>query len=200
MAVIKETKQVRYDAIARGTSTIIPYKVVRYNKATKEETPYDLRNCILMFTVKKEVYDGIATTRDELPTTYNEQIRDESSVIGLGYNDLFRVTIDCDDPTAGEIAPLWVNNGNGMKEVFHGMYGADPTLGEVFFRIPKRCTFVDPGSYNFDIRIMHKEKQQIGALEENRTYLHVFGYLDIYGTPNNRGSVFSPWVHPQESN
>lgn len=250
MGAIKESKQVKYDAIARGTSANIPYIVLNFNKkiedpngdfpsfeknhnylqgdiieveiaenkcyfkalkdfisketftlkgdywkAIGQYSPYDLSNKILLLTVKKKQFDGKSDERDELPTTYNMAIRDESSLTGITYDNLFRITIDCDNKDEGEISPLWVNNGNGMKEVFHGMYGADPTLGMTTFRIPKRCTFVDPGSYYFDIRIMHKREQKIGNLRENPTFLHVFGFLDIYGTPTNRASAFSPFVY-----
>ena len=158
-------------------------------------SPYDLSNKVLMFTVKKEQYDAKSYTRDTLPTTYNTEIRDESAVMGIEDSNIFRITIDCDNPTAGEISPLWVNNGNGMKEVFHGMYGADPTLGETFFRIPKRCTFIDPGPYFFDIRVLHKKETYIGDLRENQAFLHVTGNLQIYGTPTNRASIFNPFVY-----
>lgn len=247
---IKETRQIRYDALARGTTNFVPYWVVSQNddvndptgnindwqketeykigdqvkipfnkdhfyleciedhtsldainldhwKVIGEYIPYNLQGCILMFTVKKKAYDADEYSRTSTPTTYWKQLRDVSSENGMD-DSIFRITIDCDDPTAGEISPLWAREGNGFKEVFHGMYGADPKLGFTTFRIPKGCTFVDPGSYYFDIRIMLKSEQRIGDLLENTTYLQAFGYLDIYGTPNNRATTFNPFLPPVE--
>ena len=254
MGAIKESKQVRYDAIPRGSTYFIPHFVVRQNESIKDPTtgfkdwepnkeykpgevvhivlqshdfyfkatetvpavetfslagnfwepigknsPYDLSNSVLMLTAKKESYDGSEKIRTTKPTTYWKQLRDVSAANGMD-DSIFRITIDCDDKTAGEISPLWVNEGAGFIEVFHGMYGADPTLGEAVFRIPKQATFVDPGSYYFDIRIMKKQNQQIGYQAENPTYLLAFGYLDVYGTPTNRGTVFNPFIYPFNNN
>ena len=251
MAAIKESKQIRYDAIPRGSTYFIPYFVLRQNSDAQDPTgnikewepdkeyntgdiihvtlqsydfyfratetvpatkifslagnfwepvgknaPYDLSGNILLLTAKKESHDGLEETRNKKPTTYWKQLRDVSAENGMD-DAIFRITIDCDNKTAGEIAPLWVNEGAGFIEVFHGMYGADPTLGEATFRIPKKATFVDPGSYYFDIRIMKKQSQQIGYQAENPVYLQAFGYLDIYGTPTNRSTAFNPFIYPE---
>lgn len=250
MAAVKETRQIRYDAIVRGTTNFIPFAVVNQDKDDKNPTgnaskweanheykvgdiitmpfyedtfyfqvnedftsqetftqkfltpigeykPYNLNGSILMLTVKKKAYDGDEYIRTSKPTTYWKQLRDVSSENGMD-DAIFRITVDCDDPTAGEITPLWASEGNGFVEVFHGMYGANPELGEMTFRIPKKCTFIDPGSYYFDIRILQKQEQWVGRNSENPTYLLAFGYLDIYGTPNNRATTFNPYINPQK--
>lgn len=181
---------IKYDSVARGTSLTVPFYLSRQNRLTGNITPYNLQGSILFLTVKDKEFDGDSTEKSKTnKDKYREMLRDESSVEGLD-DFVFRVTVDCDNPTQGNIPPAWANGANGTKEVFHGMYGADPKDGMCVFRIPKRMTFVDPGKYYFDIRIMHKAERTIGSLKENPTYILARGSFEIYGTPTNRASNF----------
>lgn len=181
---------IMYDAVARGTSFTLPFYLSRQNRLTGNITPYNLQGSILFLTVKDKEFDGDSTEKGKTnKDKYREMLRDETSVEGLD-DFVFRVTVDCDNPTQGNIPPAWANGANGTKEVFHGMYGEDPKDGMCVFRIPKRMTFVDPGKYYFDIRIMHKAERTIGSLKENPTYILARGSFDIYGTPTNRASNF----------
>lgn len=188
-----------WDSVPRGNSATLPFNLSRQNRHTGIITPYNLEGTILMLTVKSDEYDGDLaakakaydhSAKEEDKIAYEKMLRDETSAEGMG-NYIFRVTIDCDDPSTGAIAPLWVSksDGWGEKEVFHGMYGDDPKEGSVIFRIPKKCTFVDPGTYNFDIRIIFKQERVIGDISENPAYLLTYGTFDIYGTPNNRATL-----------
>ena len=181
---------ITYDAVARGTSFTLPFYLSRQNRLTGNITPYNLQGSILFLTVKDKEFDGDSTEKGKTnKDKYREMLRDETSVEGLD-DFVFRVTVDCDNPTQGNIPPAWANGANGTKEVFHGMYGEDPKDGMCVFRIPKRMTFVDPGKYYFDIRIMHKAERTIGSLKENPTYILARGSFEIYGTPTNRASNF----------
>lgn len=183
-----------WDSVPRGNSATMPFRLTKQNRHSGLVIPYNLTGAILMLTVKSDLYDGTTTDKHKTDkiedvVAYNKMLRDDTSVEGLG-DFVFRVTIDCDDMTTGEIAPLWVTSKDwGAKEVFHGMYGEDARNGEVVFRIPKQMTFVDPGTYNFDIRIMFKQERRIGAIQENPAYLLCQGTFDIYGTPNNRSTT-----------
>lgn len=189
-----------WDSVPRGNSATMPFNLSRQNRHTGIITPYNLEGSILMLTVKKDEYDGDSVAKakaldpkakPETKEAYEKALRDDTAVEGMG-DFVFRITVDCDDPSTGAIAPLWAVDSDldwGAKEVFHGMYGDDPKEGSMIFRIPKKCTFIDPGTYNFDVRIIFKQERVIGDLTENPAYLLTYGTFDIYGTPNNRATL-----------
>lgn len=188
-----------WDAVPRGNSATLPFSLARQNRKTGVITPYNLEGSILMLTVKSEMFDGDLKAKqkaydpeaeDDDKALYKAMLQDKTAAEGLE-DAVFRITVDCDDPTTGAIPPLWVSesDGWGEKEVFHGMYGDDPKEGKMIFRIPKTCTFVDPGKYNFDIRIIFKQERTIGDISENPSYLLTYGTFEIYGTPTNRGAA-----------
>lgn len=190
---------VTWDAIPRGNSATLPFSLSRQNRRTGVITPYNLQGSILTLTAKSELFDGDIKAKQkaydpeaqpEDLEAYKNMLIDKTAAEGLE-NSVFRITVDCDDPTSGAIAPLWVSesDGWGEKEVFHGMYGDDPKEGAMIFRIPKTCTFIDPGTYYFDIRIIFKQERTIGDISENPSYLLTYGTFDIYGTPTNRAVV-----------
>ena len=150
-----------------------------------EYVPFNLEGRAVVMTVKKKQYDGVNPydeltgdpERDQkLINTWHAQLRDETAgnegysdldkdLIPAGFNPwdkdyLFRITIDCDDPSEGASGPkderyIWQNN-------FQGMYGMDPADGKVVFRLSKKMTMLKPGDYYFDIRVMEKMHKQIG--------------------------------------
>ena len=172
----KALKPIKYDTIIRGTNDVIP---VSFSRKDSEGniTPYDLTGKILVLTAKKKEYDGDKDKTDELD--------DYSAITSQLSEDYdFKITIDCDDETEGTQGPAddkeyWKNN-------YQGMYGQDPTEGKAAFRLSKKMTFIQPGDYYFDIRIMDKSKTIIGQITECKDWCPVFGTFTIQGTPTNR--------------
>lgn len=204
----KAIKAIKYDTIQRGTNDYIPITLTRQVFVDPETgepldepimVPYDLTGKVLVLTVKKKEYDGLRNSKK-----WQIELKDEStpeSDIDPTLIDpspwekdyLFRVTIDCDDPTEGTEGPeddeyYWQNN-------YQGMYGLDPTQGRAVFRLSKKMTMVNPGPYNFDIRLMEKMHKKIGMVEESRNWVSAFGVLEIQGTPTNRTAIFD-WRNP----
>lgn len=186
-----------WDAVPRGNSATMPFRLSKQSRRTGNIIPYNLQGSVLMLTVKKDLFDGDSKQKAKAMDPqaeiedielYNKQLKDETAIDGMG-DMIFRITVDCDDPTKGATAPLWVTSEDwGAKEVFHGMYGDDPKDGQMVFRIPKKMMFIDPGTYNFDIRILFKQDRTIGELHENPAYLLTYGTFEVYGSPNNRST------------
>lgn len=176
----KPLKIIKYDAIARGTNDEIPVSFSRQDK-DKKITPYDLTGKLLVLTVKKNQCDGDSTKISELT--------DESAITSqLSENYDFKITIDCDDPTEGTAGPsddsaVWKNN-------YQGMYGQDPKEGKAIFRLSKKMTFIAPGEYFFDVRIMDKSKTVIGQIVECKDWCPILGTFEIFGTPTNRTAAY----------
>ena len=178
--------------------------------------PFNLEGRAVMLTVKKKEYDGVSVVDQyngkeahdaALKKTWDSQLKDETAG-NEGKSDidrtiqhdqegpwnkdyLFRITIDCDDPTEGTSGPdderyIWQNN-------YQGMYGMDPSEGKVVFRLTKKMTMLKPGDYYFDIRLMEKMHKQIGMIRESRIWAPIFGQFTIQGTPTNRGTMFD-WL------
>ena len=185
---------IRWDTIPRGTSYFMPFELKRVNAHTQDEIPYDLTGCVAFFTCKKEPYDGIKPKNwedEDDPETikYLEELSDNSSAKGLK-DKMFRITVDCDDPSSGEQGPQSLNpDFKGFTGSYHGMYGEDPRQGRIIFRMGKQHTMIDPGSYYWDVRIMRKNDLKIGTEIENPVYIYAFGQLDIQGTPTNRATA-----------
>ena len=104
--------------------------------------------------------------------------------ISLIDNYNFKITIDCDDSTNGLSGPS--DSSTVWKDNYQGMYGQDPTSGKAIFRLTKKMTLINPGEYNFDIRMLEKEKSVIGQVTECRDWMPIFGSFEIQGTPGNR--------------
>lgn len=175
--------------------------------------PFNLEGRVVMMTVKEKEFDGVSPmnklTEDEeanagLIDRWGTQLKDEASPLsdinrsvqqdpeGPWNKDyLFRILIDCDDPSEGAKGPKddkypWQNN-------YQGMYGMDPADGKVVFRITKKMTMIAPGTYFFDIRVMEKMHKQIGMIRESRIWAPIYGTLEIQGTPTNRGTMYD-WI------
>lgn len=176
----KALKAIKYDTIVRGTNDQIPVSFSRKD-SNGNITPYDLTGKLLVLTVKKKEFDG--TDGDE------EELKDFSAVTSQLSEDYdFKITIDCDDPSEGTQGPqddsaVWKNN-------YQGMYGQDPTEGKAVFRLTKKMTMIQPGDYNFDIRIMDKSRSIIGQVTECKDWCPVLGTLTIQGTPTNRTAAY----------
>lgn len=178
--------------------------------------PFNLENRAVVLTVKKSQYDGVNPYDDlngdvehDAPFIKNWQEELKDNLAGNEGNSdinraiqldktgpwnkdyLFRIIIDCDDPTDGANGPtderyIWQNN-------YQGMYGMKPQDGKVVFRFTKKMTMMKPGDYYFDVRLMEKEHKQIGMLRESRDWAPILGMLTIEGTPTNRFAMFD-WV------
>lgn len=178
--------------------------------------PFDLTGRAVVLTVKKKEFDGVSPTDQyngkethdlALKEAWDKQLVDETAG-NEGKSDidrtiqydtkgpwdkdyLFRITIDCDDPSEGADGPedkryFWQNN-------YQGMYGMDPRDGYVVFRFSKKMTMLKPGTYYFDIRLMEKMHKQIGMLTESRNWMPISGTFEIVGTPTNR-TVIHDWI------
>lgn len=204
----KALKTIKYDTIQRGTNDFIPVTFLR-QVAVDPETgkplsepimvPFDLTGRAVMLTVKRKEFDGTAGSAAQEKELKDESTPDsdiirsiQSDPIGPWDKDyLFRITIDCDDPSEGASGPAddryqWQNN-------YQGMYGMDPADGRAVFRITKKMTMIKPGTYYFDIRLMEKMHKQIGMIQESRDWAPIFGTLVIQGTPTNRSAVYD-WM------
>ena len=207
----KALKALKYDTIQRGTNDFIPVTFMRQVVVDPETgkplseplmVPFDLTGRAVMLTVKKKDYDGVAGDKNQII-----QLKDETAG-NQGQSDidrsiqydtkgpwdkdyLFRITIDCDDPSEGAAGPvddryIWQNN-------YQGMYDMDPAEGRVVFRLTKKMTMLKPGTYYFDIRLMEKMHKQIGMIRESRDWAPIFGTLEIQGTPTNRSAMYD-WI------
>lgn len=178
--------------------------------------PFNLEGRVVMLTVKAKEWDGSNPVEDlngkeehdqKLLEQWQTELRDESTPttdVDRSLNEytkqgpwnkdyLFRILIDCDDPSEGAQGPVdpryqWQNN-------YQGMYDMDPANGRVVFRLTKKMTMIKPGIYYFDIRMMEKMHKQIGMIRESRDWAPIFGELEIQGTPTNRATVFD-WIDP----
>lgn len=178
--------------------------------------PFDLTGRAVVLTVKKKEFDGVSPVNDyngkeehdkKLKDAWDKQLVDETAgndgvsdidrtiqydTAGPWDKDyLFRITIDCDDPSEGASGPederyFWQNN-------YQGMYGQDPRDGYVVFRFSKKMTMMKPGTYYFDIRLMEKMHKQIGMLEECRNWMPISGTFELVGTPTNRTAIYD-WI------
>lgn len=199
----KEPKIYTYDVIVRGTNDYIPVKIQRQDSLTGQITPRDLTGMIAILTVKPKQYDGVRPTLtgkptkdDQLIADWHAELSDESSSLtdmtGWERDALWRITVDCDDPSEGlegpkgdytpqliASQPVWSNN-------YQGMYGKDPKEGEVIFRLSKKMTMVRPGTYFADVRLMEKRKSAIGEIVECRDWMPVMFEIPIVGSPTNR--------------
>lgn len=204
----KTQKPVKYDTIVRGTNDYIPVTFQRQVWVDPETgdplsepifVPFDLTGRLAIMTVKAKEYDGLHTSndwqielKDESTPPSNIDRTIENGPLSPWDGDwLWRITIDCDDPTEGAEGPVdkkyhWENN-------YQGMYGMNPKEGRVVFRITKKMTMVKPGTYYFDVRIMEKMQKQIGMVRESRDWAPIIGTFEIQGTPTNRSAVFD-WV------
>lgn len=175
--------------------------------------PFNLENRVVIMTVKKSQYDGVNPVDDlngdvehDAPfiKAWQNELKDLTAG-NEGYSDidrdiqrdktgpwnkdyLFRIIIDCDDPSEGRYGPederyIWQNN-------YQGMYGMKPQDGKVVFRFSKKMTMMKPGDYYFDVRMMEKDPKQIGMLRECRDWAPIIGQLTIEGTPTNRFAMF----------
>lgn len=221
----KAVKQFQYDSIIRGTNDFIPVTFMRQvsvDPSTGEPldeptmVPFDLTGRVAVLTVKQKEWDGsnpasrlngkpahdeplLMAWKKELmdrstpETDFDRSINPAPGPWGEDY--LFRIFIDCDDPSEGAAGPQgdnrydWQNNYQGMYNINKDT-PMDPTLGQVIFRLTKKMTMIKPGTYSFDIRLMEKMKKQIGMIRECRNWAPIFGMLDIQGTPTNRTVVY----------
>lgn len=216
----KTPKSLKYDQIVRGTNDYIPITFMRQVWVDPETgtplsnsiyVPFDLSGRAVVLTVKKKEFDGVNSGKSasdpKLKNDWDEQLADEKAG-NDGISDidrtiqydkkgpwdrdyLFRITIDCDDPTEGAEGPedkryFWQNN-------YQGMYGMDPKDGYAVFRLSKKMTMLKPGIYYFDIRLMEKMHKQIGMLTESRNWMPISGTFEIVGTPTNRTAVHD-WI------
>jgi hypothetical protein len=165
----KAQKKITYDTIVRGTNDYIPVQFTR-KLSDGTTSPYDLTGKLLVLTVKKKEYD--------------DDLQDATAEKSLIDNYNFKITIDCDDSTNGLSGPS--DSSTVWKDNYQGMYGQDPTSGKAIFRLTKKMTLIDPGEYNFDIRMLEKEKSVIGQVTECRDWMPIFGSFEIQGTPGNR--------------
>lgn len=199
----KAIKAIKYDTIQRGTNDFIPVTFTREVSVDPETgeflsepitVPFDLTGRLLILTVKKKDYDGLhggSNWQNELKdeSTPDSDIDRSITEAGPWNKDyLFRITIDCDDPSEGAEGSKdpnyhWQNN-------YQGMYDMDPAKGQAVFRLTKKMTMIKPGMYNFDIRMMEKMHKQIGMVQESRDWAPILGILEIQGTPTNRSAVF----------
>lgn len=214
----KALKPITYDTIIRGTNDFVPVTFLRQvavdPKTGKElpepkYVPFNLEGRVVMMTVKKKEYDGSNPSEsfngkpahdEPLVIKWKTELKDESTPLTdfdrdlqpapgpWGEDYLFRIFIDCDDPSEGSDGPVddrypWQNN-------YQGMYDMKPEDGRVVFRITKKMTMIKPGSYYFDIRLMEKMHKQIGMIRECRDWAPVFGEFEIQGTPTNRATVY----------
>lgn len=217
----KALKSIIYDVIQRGTNDFIPVTFMRQvevDPSTGEQldepqlVPLNLENRAVLLTVKPKEYDGVNPTDKfngkeahdrALIEQWKKELQDQSTQISdldRGLNPmpgpwetdyLFRILIDCDDPTEGEAGP--VDNRYNWQNNYQGMYGMDPAEGKVVFRITKKMTMIKPGIYYFDVRLMEKDSKQIGMIRECRDWAPIFGSLEIQGTPTNRATVYD-WL------
>lgn len=204
----KTQKPVKYDTIVRGTNDYIPVTFQRQVWVDPETgdplsepilVPFDLTGRLAIMTVKKKEYDGTYDSKDwqkelmdqSTPTSDIDRTLEDSPLSPWDQDYLWRITIDCDDPTEGAAGPTdkkyhWENN-------YQGMYGMSPKEGRVVFRITKKMTMIKPGVYYFDVRIMEKMQKQIGMIRESRDWSPVLGTFEIQGTPTNRSAVYD-WI------
>lgn len=208
----KALKIIKYDAMQRGTNDFIPVTFMR-QVAVDPETgkplaepmmvPFDLTGRMVMLTVKRKEYDGVVGSKTQEIEVKDESTPDSDIIRSLQRDPtgpwdkdyLFRITIDCDDPSEGADGPAddwypWQNN-------YQGMYDMDPADGRVVFRITKKMTMIKPGTYYFDIRMMEKVHKQIGMIQECRDWAPIFGMFDIQGTPTNRAPMYD-WEGKEE--
>ena len=189
-------KLIKYDTIVRGTNYQIPVAFKLKDSATGEIKPYNLSGKLLFLTVKENQYDGIrpASSFKEDLEKWKDALMDKTAALsdfdGWNYDFLFRIMIDCDDLTSGENGPQGNFDPDAdlapWQDNYQGMYGVNPELGEATFRLSKKMTMINPGSYFFDVRIMEKDMSQIGEISENRNFAPIFGTFEIFGTPTNR--------------
>ena len=99
-------------------------------------------------------YQAALTVKQQL---YDMDEDDERAAKG---NDdvLFRITVDCDNPEE--------------------MHSIDPTLGQIMFEIPKKATWLIPGTYYMDIVVENKAS--------HKTTTVMLATLEIQGHPTNR--------------
>ena len=217
----KSPKALKYDQIVRGTNDYIPVTFMRQVWVDPETgtplsnsiyVPFDLSGRAVVLTVKRKEFDGVNTngkrgSSESQKADWDAELLDEKAG-NDGISDidrtiqydkkgpwnkdyLFRITIDCDDPSEGAEGPedkryFWQNN-------YQGMYGMDPKDGYAVFRLSKKMTMLKPGIYYFDIRLMEKMHKQIGMLTESRNWMPISGTFEIVGTPTNRTAVHD-WI------
>lgn len=139
---------VKLDSHPRGDSGVLRWSWV------KKESDGTTRTLSLVG------YKAALTVKSPL----NDDSVDDSTAVS-GYNNvLWKVDVDCDDPTQ--------------------MHGIDPANGMILFAMPKQANWVEPGTYNIDIVVENKSS--------HRTTTVFIGTIEIQGHPTNRFTTDIP--------